>query len=89
MDPLRIAKGGRPVADDLVAEIAGALAESGEYSAPIDLAPTQRVVDFHWAAHRAGRRLGMKVKVDVQVFEDSSDSRALVRVRPRRLHRRH
>ena len=86
MDPLRIAKGGIDVADDLVAEIADSLAVSGEYAARITLLPTQRLVDFHWAAHHAGRRLGLKVQVDVHVPKDADDTRAVVRVRPRRRH---
>ena len=82
MDPLRIAKGGI----DLAAEIADALASSGEYVAQIELLPTQQLVDFHWAAHRAGRRLGVKVTIDVHVPKNAPDTRAQVRVTPSRHH---
>lgn len=84
MDPLRNATGGTRVANDLAAEIADALRTAGEYVARVALLPTQQLVDFHWAAHQAGRRLGFKVKVDVRVPKDAVDSRAEVRVRPRR-----
>jgi hypothetical protein len=82
MDPLRTAMGRTDIATDLVAEIAGALAEAGEYVARIDLVPTQKLVDFHWAAHQAGRRTGIKVAIDVSVSTDGG-TRAVVRVHPR------
>ena len=51
--------------DELVQEIAEALAESGEYVREMEWGSTQHMVDLHWCAHRAGRRLGMKVRVRV------------------------
>lgn len=68
--------------DDLVNEIADALAAAGEYVTRIDLLPTQRVVDFNWAAHQAGRRVGMRIHVDVQIAKVAVDGRAQVRVAP-------
>lgn len=84
MNPLRTAKGGISVSDDLTTEIADALATSGQYVARIELVPTQQLVDFHWAAHQAGRLLGLKVTVDVHVLKN--DAGAEVRVGPRRRH---
>jgi hypothetical protein len=51
--------------EQLVQEIAEALAESGEYVREMEWRSTQHMVDLHWCAHRAGRRLGMKVRVRV------------------------
>jgi hypothetical protein len=70
--------------DDLVAEIADALATASEYVARVDLLPTQQVVDFNWAAHQAGRNLGIRVQVDVQIDHASTDGLAQVRVTPQR-----
>jgi hypothetical protein len=74
------AAGRRSRSDGLVEEIADALATAGEYVSRVDLMPTQRIVDFNWAAHQAGRRLGIRVEVDVQVAKASPDGRARVRV---------
>ncbi|HEX7717374.1 MAG TPA: hypothetical protein VF416_08805 [Marmoricola sp.] len=49
----------------LVAEIADALASTGEYVRRVESGPTQHVVDLLWCAHRAGKRVGMKVHVSV------------------------
>lgn len=65
--------------EDLVTEIANALATAGEYAARIALEPTQRVVDFNWAARQAGRRLGIRVDID-RTITKASDGRAQVRV---------
>jgi hypothetical protein len=83
MHPLRFTGGGADVAADLTTRIADALAESGEYVAAIGLLPTQQLVDLHWAAHQAGRRVGLKVAVTVRPLKGASD-RAEVRVAPRR-----
>lgn len=85
MDPVRSATGGIRVSDDLVAQIVAALAESGEYVARVELMPTQGLVDFHWAALRAGRRLGLQVGIDVRLPKNDPDPRAEVRVGPRRV----
>jgi hypothetical protein len=74
----------RTRSDDLVAEIADSLAVSGEYVTGVGLLPTQQVVDFNWAAHQAGRRLGIRVHVDVQYATAATDGCAQVRVRPLR-----
>ena len=65
--------------EDLVAEIAAALSVAGEYVARLDLQPTQRIVDFNWAARQAGRRLGIRVDVTSRI---KSDGQLQVSVRP-------
>ncbi|MFL6071053.1 MAG: hypothetical protein ACJ72Y_07190 [Actinomycetes bacterium] len=70
--------------DELVAEIADALATAGEYVTRIDLLPTQTVLDFNWAAHQAGRQVGLRIRVDVRVDRGAADGRAQVRVTPQR-----
>jgi hypothetical protein len=74
----------RTRSDDLVSEIADGLAVSGEYVTGVDLLPAQQVVDFNWAAHQAGRRLGIRVHVDVEYATARAEGRAQVRVRPLR-----
>lgn len=75
----------RSRSDDLVDEIADALAVSGQYITRVDLLPTQQVVDFNWAAHQAGRRLGIRVHVDVEYGKATAvDGHAQVRVAPMR-----
>lgn len=66
--------------EDLVDQIAHALGAAGEYVTRIDLRPTQTVVDFNWAAHQAGRRLGIRVDVDLQISRAASDGKVQVRV---------
>jgi hypothetical protein len=78
------APGRRMRSDDLVAEITDALATAGEYMTRIDLLPTQQVVDFNWAAHQAGRRLGIRMQVDVQIAKAAANGLAQVRVTPQR-----
>jgi hypothetical protein len=68
--------------DDLVTEIADALVAAGEYVTRVDLMPTQQVVDFNWAAHQAGRNLGIRIQVEVKVAKADPDGRAQVWVRP-------
>jgi hypothetical protein len=70
----------RAKVEDLVAEIADALAAAGEYVTRVDLEPTQRVVDFNWAAHQAARRLGIRVQVEITPRRAASDAVAQVRV---------
>lgn len=67
-----------------MAEIADALAAAGEYVTRIDLHPSQNVADFNWAAHQAGRRLGLRIHVDLQIAKAAADGRAQVRVTPQR-----
>jgi hypothetical protein len=74
----------RTRSDDLVDEIADSLAVAGEYVTWVDVMPTQQVVDFNWAAHQAGRRLGLRVQVDVRHAKAAVDGRAQVRVTPLR-----
>jgi hypothetical protein len=62
--------------EELVDQIADALATAGEYVTRIDLQPTQRVVDLNWAAHQAGRRLGIRIDVDTKIVKGASDGRA-------------
>jgi hypothetical protein len=72
----------RSGSEDLVTEIAEALAVAGEYVARIDVQPTQRVVDFTWVARQAGRRLGIRVDVDVKVTKAALDGKVEARVTP-------
>jgi hypothetical protein len=65
--------------EDLIAEIASALTAAGEYVTRIDLQPTQRIVDFNWAARQAGRQLGIRVDVKSRIIK--SDGQLQVRVR--------
>jgi len=51
--------------EELIAEIAESLAHAGEYEHQMYAGPTQHMVDLHWCAHLAGRRLGIKVRVTV------------------------
>lgn len=57
----------RAWAEALVEEISNALAASGRYAVRIDPAQTQLAIDFSCAARQAGRRLGIRVDVDVKV----------------------
>jgi hypothetical protein len=70
----------RAQAEDKIAEIADAIATAGEYVTRLELQPTQRVVDLSWAAHQAGRRLGVRVDVDVIISKGASDGSAELRV---------
>lgn len=72
----------RAQSEKFITEIADALAAAGEYVARIDPKPTQRVVDFNWAARQAGRRLGIRVHVDMKYSRDAPDGKAEVRVTP-------
>src|SRR4051812_1685434 len=66
--------------DGLVEEITDALATSGGYETRVDVMPTQQVVDFNWAAHQAGRRLGIRVHVEVAYGAVAADGHARARV---------
>lgn len=69
----------RAEAEELIASISVALSVAGEYVARIDLQPTQRIVDFNWAARQAGRRLGIRVDVTSRIIK--ADAQLEVRVR--------
>lgn len=66
-----------------VSEIAEALQTHGRFLVQIDPLPHQRMVDLHWAAHQAGRLLGIKVRVFVESATADDDSRVTVTVTPR------
>jgi hypothetical protein len=84
MDPLPGgAQGGTPSA----AEIAEALSLRGRYVIRMDPLPHQRLVDVHWTAHRAGRSLGIKVRVVVEGPIREVDPLVTITVRPGRLDR--
>ena len=48
------------------AEIAEALAEHGQFVTTVHPRPAQRLVDLNWAAHQAGRMVGVQVRVLVE-----------------------
>lgn len=68
----------RSDAEDLVAQIADALAVASEYVARIDLEHAQRVVDLSWAARQAGRRLGIRIDVTSRVIKADSQMQVCV-----------
>ena len=70
--------------DDPVEEIADCLATAGEYRTDVESLATQQVVDFNWAAHQAGRRLGIRIHVDVECAKTAPDGQARVRAMPLR-----
>lgn len=82
MNPVN--RGGR---ETLVARIEDALKRSGEYVTEVDSGPTQHMVDLHWCAHSAARRLGLKVRVVMteppQLHRTDHDERVTMTVRPR------
>ena len=85
MEPVSAAiQGGEDV---LVEEIARSLADAGEYVCCVDSGPTQHLVDLHWCAHRAGRRLGLKVRVTMaepaQPKREDHYEKVTMRVAPR------
>lgn len=73
--------------EELVAEIADSLAHAGQYEHEMNAGPTQQMVDLHWCAHLAGRRLGIKVRVTVaeaaQIHRDDHHENVTVTVVPR------
>jgi hypothetical protein len=50
---------------DLALEIAGKLWLYGDYVVEVAPAPTQHLVDLQWAAHQAGRILGVKTIINI------------------------
>jgi len=80
MEPLLGTAGKTPDA----AEIADGLSARGEYVVRLDPLPTQQLVDLHWAAHRAGQLLGIKVRVYVQGPIREIDPMVTITISPRR-----
>jgi hypothetical protein len=58
---------------DLALDIVRALELSGRYEVGVDTGNAQHVVDIRWAAHQAGRLLGMKTRVVLADPVDTSD----------------
>jgi hypothetical protein len=58
---------------DLALDIVRALELGGRYEVGVDTGNAQRVVDIRWAAHQAGRLLGVKIKVLLAGPVDGSD----------------
>lgn len=80
MGPLLNAEGGTPS----VYDIADALSSHGECEIRANPLPTQNMVDLHWAAHRAGETLGIKVRVRVASPASDSDPTVTIKVSQRR-----
>jgi hypothetical protein len=66
--------------DAMVPVIATQLDETGEYRAVLDPTAIQQLVDLRWAALRAGRLLGRKVKVSTTQAVTTGDAPILARV---------
>jgi hypothetical protein len=65
---------------DLVPVIVVNLDEGGEYRAVLDPDATQQLVDLRWAALRAGRLLGRRVKVSTTQAVDTGSAPVVARV---------
>jgi hypothetical protein len=61
----RPALGPSTLRDDLHREIAHALRTSGSYRGEIESPHSQPLIDAQWAAHLAGRTVGIRVQVTV------------------------
>ena len=66
---------------DQVVEIASKLWIDGLYVADIDPCPAQRFVDLQWAAHRAGRLLGGRAKIETSRARGPEDRTVTMTVR--------
>jgi hypothetical protein len=66
--------------DDLVPAIVVQLDETGEYRAVLDANAAQQLVDLRWAALRAGRQLGRRVKVSTTQAVGSGPAPVVARV---------
>lgn len=66
--------------DAMVPVIATQLDETGEYRAVLDSSAMQQLVDLRWAALRAGRLLGRRVKVTTTQAVTSGGAPVLARV---------
>lgn len=64
----------------LIREIASDLRERGAYVAEVEATPNQNIVDLHWASLLAGRRLGVRTRVEVQRARSDHGSRLQVTV---------
>ena len=58
-------------------EIASALQHHGQYVTRVDARRHQQMADLHWTAHRAGRLLGIKVRVFVEGPSQATEDRLL------------
>ena len=68
----------------LQGDIAHALRTSGRYVGELDSASTQHRVDAQWAAHLAGREVGVRVSVKVhEERPDKGSPRAMLHVSTR------
>ena len=65
---------------DLVPVIVVNLDEAGEYRALLDPDAAQQLVDLRWAALRAGRLLGRRVKVSTTQAVDTGSAPVVARV---------
>lgn len=59
--------------EEMVAEIASALALTDRYTTRLGLHQTQRIVDLSWAARQAGRQLGVGVSVSSRVVKSDDE----------------
>lgn len=66
--------------DAMVPVIATQLDETGEYRAVLDPCAMQQLVDLRWAALRAGRLLGRRVKVTTTQAVTTGGAPVLARV---------
>ena len=64
----------------LIREIASELRAHGAYVAEVEATPNQNIVDLHWASLLAGRRLGVRTRVEVQRASSGQGSRLQVTV---------
>jgi hypothetical protein len=76
---------------DLALEIAGTLWLYGEHVVVIDPRPVQQLVDVQWAAHQAGRIIGVRSRIELTwngwpdprvtlvITFDDPDGRGLIR----------
>jgi hypothetical protein len=78
--PSAAARRGR--SEDLVEEIADGLATAGRYATRVDVLATQQAVDFNWAAQQAGRRLGIRIQLEVRRGRTQADDHTEVWVTP-------
>lgn len=70
--------------EDLERAIKRGLCTRGRYVAEFEAAGAQGAIDAQWAAHRAGRSLGMRVQVTVREKPASSGrATAVLNVMPR------
>jgi hypothetical protein len=65
-------------------EIAAAISARGVCMIRIDATSQQRLVDLHWAAHRAAELLEIKVRVQIEGPPRAEDPGVTVIIEPRR-----